>query len=304
MARFFCWKPRAARSFRCAAPLQSAASTRSCSFLVTSRRAAEKSRPTFFLRLICRFCAAHFASRVLARGFDVAVSRRRASSRFRFAAKENRMKTRKFSGFTLIELLVVIAIIAILAAILFPVFARARENARRTSCLSNQKQIGIAIAQYTQDYDERYMVTNHDATPPYLWYQPLQPYIKSDQVFRCPSMSESLVPADKPASDYLINGFFSHGDSMAQFDNVTQQIALAERLSGLEDVDYHPWAPFDEFEPHIAKDRHLEGANYLFADGHAKWYKWSNTLSPSVIVDGVNVGMHNINSLPKPANAE
>lgn len=65
-------------------------------------------------------------------------------------------KNKKLSGFTLIELLVVIAIIAILAAILFPVFARARENARRASCMSNLKQVSLAIMQYTQDYDERY----------------------------------------------------------------------------------------------------------------------------------------------------
>ena len=91
-------------------------------------------------------------------------------------------------AFTLIELLVVIAIIAILAAILFPVFSRARENARKTSCLSNLKQIGLAMMQYTQDNDERFMHANHDATPPYTWFAPLQPYIKSTQVFKCPSL--------------------------------------------------------------------------------------------------------------------
>src|SRR5688572_30806831 len=74
--------------------------------------------------------------------------------------------TRKPSGFTLIELLVVIAIIAILAAVLFPVFARARENARRSSCQSNLKQIGLAFEQYIGDYDERYPVyyTNDDGS--------------------------------------------------------------------------------------------------------------------------------------------
>ena len=96
-------------------------------------------------------------------------------------------------GFTLIELLVVIAIIAILAAILFPVFARARENARRSSCQSNLKQIGLGLIQYAQDYDERNVplfsglqgtVSANGAIP---WPQVIQPYLKSTQIFQCPS---------------------------------------------------------------------------------------------------------------------
>ncbi len=116
------------------------------------------------------------------------------------------LRTRSFAaqGFTLIELLVVIAIISILAAILFPVFGRARENARRTSCLSNQKQIGLGVMQYTQDYDEAlpavtYLDTCRASSAPGGAYNinvsngllsypiTLQPYIKSYQVFSCPS---------------------------------------------------------------------------------------------------------------------
>ena len=99
---------------------------------------------------------------------------------------------RRRSGFTLIELLVVIAIIAILAAILFPVFARAREKARQTSCTSNLKQIGTALMMYTQDYDEvlcdTLMGRDHgnwalmDA-----WTRCLMPYVKNNQLFKCPS---------------------------------------------------------------------------------------------------------------------
>src|SRR3954466_4926477 len=87
-------------------------------------------------------------------------------------------------GFTLIELLVVIAIIAILAAILFPVFARARDNARRAACQSNLKQVGLAIAQYTQDYDEK-MVPVILLSPTMLYPQLIQPYLKSEQVMVC-----------------------------------------------------------------------------------------------------------------------
>jgi prepilin-type N-terminal cleavage/methylation domain-containing protein/prepilin-type processing-associated H-X9-DG protein len=109
-------------------------------------------------------------------------------------------------GFTLIELLVVIAIIVILASILFPVFARARENARRASCMSNLKQIGLAVMMYTQDYDEKYpaSVQPNDQVPPadlgghwysnyWYWPQLLYPYTKSEQVFFCPSSPKGVT---------------------------------------------------------------------------------------------------------------
>jgi prepilin-type N-terminal cleavage/methylation domain-containing protein/prepilin-type processing-associated H-X9-DG protein len=98
------------------------------------------------------------------------------------------------SGFTLIELLVVIAIIAILAAILFPVFGRARENARRSSCQSNLKQIGLAFAQYIQDYDERFPAGIQLNGPNFKgvgWAGGLYPYTKSTQIFQCPSDSDT-----------------------------------------------------------------------------------------------------------------
>jgi len=110
----------------------------------------------------------------------------------------NRRKHR--SAFTLIELLVVIAIIAILAAILFPVFARARENARRSSCQSNLKQIGLAIMQYTQDYDER-LFSHRNTSPPFnscssgygAWPTFIDPYVKNWQVFNCPSFNKNYL---------------------------------------------------------------------------------------------------------------
>jgi prepilin-type N-terminal cleavage/methylation domain-containing protein/prepilin-type processing-associated H-X9-DG protein len=115
-----------------------------------------------------------------------------------FSYNLKRIKSSDNSAFTLIELLVVIAIIAILAAILFPVFGRARENARRSSCQSNLKQIGLGLIQYAQDYDELQPKEAFNGTGPsdasldkYKWMDAIYPYIKSEQVFKCPSDSIS-----------------------------------------------------------------------------------------------------------------
>ena len=105
-------------------------------------------------------------------------------------------RNREYSrqAFTLIELLVVIAIIAILAAILFPVFARARENARRASCQSNLKQLALGIIQYQQDYDETMPLAGRPApTDAWYWGQNIMPYVKSTQVFECPSFKNTYI---------------------------------------------------------------------------------------------------------------
>ena len=117
------------------------------------------------------------------------------------------MKNKK-NAFTLIELLVVIAIIAILAAILFPVFARAREKARATACTSNLKQLGLAFVQYSQDYDERLPVTwigdpNNWGSQGGGWACLLYPYVKATGAFTCP---------DDPTT-HNINGLLVRGPS-------------------------------------------------------------------------------------------
>ena len=133
---------------------------------------------------------------------------------------------KRASAFTLIELLVVIAIIAILAAILFPVFARARENARRSSCQSNLKQIGLGIIQYGQDYDEKmpfglngnnFGLNEFSESSAGTWPKMTQPYLKSIQVFRCPSDSSSFNTWAGSLVSYSANAMHSNTWGGANF---------------------------------------------------------------------------------------
>src|SRR6059036_2655013 len=111
------------------------------------------------------------------------------SRKYDFIYRSQTMNKSKRYGFTLIELLVVIAIIAILAAILFPVFAQARDKARQAACFSNQKQIGSAFMMYVQDYDETYPMGAHWWGNPGWMYWPelIFPYTKNKLIFQCPS---------------------------------------------------------------------------------------------------------------------
>jgi prepilin-type N-terminal cleavage/methylation domain-containing protein/prepilin-type processing-associated H-X9-DG protein len=118
---------------------------------------------------------------------------------FSVIGRDATLRSKRQIGFTLIELLVVIAIIAILAAILFPVFAQAREKARQTSCLSNTKQMGLAVMMYIQDYDEGYPLFSSSApmTPRQRWPDRLYAYIKNTGIFLCPS-----APTDQARKNF------------------------------------------------------------------------------------------------------
>ena len=209
--------------------------------------------------------------------------------------------TSRNRAFTLIELLVVIAIIAILAAILFPVFARARENARRATCQSNEKQIGLGLLQYTQDYDEKYpsIASGHSdvdfyAEPGTIYpsvQSCVQPYIKSWQIFRCPSATDGtgagLAPVGNNATSYVSNGVLIRpgGMSMAAIPESASLIAMQERKLvyrvASADPERYPAAAGNSFAfwLYIAggySNVHFDGGNLLFADGHVKWRRVSS----------------------------
>ena len=142
------------------------------------------------------------------------------------------MNTRKRGAFTLIELLVVIAIIAILAAILFPVFAKARGRAASTACLSNMKQIGIGLYTYLQDYDDSYPVlrrTVPSGVPvAYTWREQLAPYVKSKDVFACPAnpwAKKVMAEGGTVPVSYALNGslFGSRDRDINKFRVVTMR---------------------------------------------------------------------------------
>ena len=225
-------------------------------------------------------------------------------------------------GFTLIELLVVIAIIAILAAILFPVFARARENARRATCQSNLKQIGLTIMQYTQDYDERFPagLPGGAGRKGIGWAGMIYPYAKSAQLFVCPNDTN---PGNVAAGTRAVSFAFAQpiaDTNLAQMTESARQIMFTEvaylgninYTSLTEAGDYKSPADFGDnliwqtgtgadrccnnteggkYQTHTTgqysdvtagsntyadnKPRHFDGANYLLADGHVKWFRSS-----------------------------
>jgi prepilin-type N-terminal cleavage/methylation domain-containing protein/prepilin-type processing-associated H-X9-DG protein len=152
------------------------------------------------------------------------------------------MKTR---GFTLIELLVVIAIIAILAAILFPVFAKVREKARQTSCLSNEKQIGLGITQYVQDNDETFP-PGESATvrgygwDGYGWASRVYPYIKSTEVFTCPD-DPNWSNDRRTEMSYAFNVNlspldYSDGSTLARMTSPSATVMVCEMTGSLSDL--------------------------------------------------------------------
>lgn len=212
---------------------------------------------------------------------------------------------RRSEGFTLIELLVVIAIIAILAAILFPVFARAREQARKASCVSNLKQLGLGFMMYSQDYDETFPGIKFGNNPGEGWpwtvfpgsvdwngvfTHGVQPYIKNKQVLQCPSGTDNNRWSGTNGIGYCYNEYMYN-----YYNNYDKQAALGNAPGGVAQVSiltecytsgiYNDW----ETEGPVLPDGKIDGLNRIryhsyspwasnhegttitYADGHAKF---------------------------------
>ncbi len=223
----------------------------------------------------------------------------------------------KCSAFTLIELLVVIAIIAILAAILFPVFAQAREKARQSACLSNLKQLGNAAMMYVQDYDESLPLQTAGGTVvPYhprettlpSWFGGMDPYLKSNQVGACPSapIHEGIAPTAYSNSSYDYNGLL--GNILP--GQVTNPMPIAEyagiarpaEVMMFEDqaltwrrCQAEPRWANNRWQDPISSDLakvnaklHNGGFNITYADGHAKWIKGTTAVAGLKPYSGTN----------------
>ena len=208
------------------------------------------------------------------------------------------MVRRRVRAFTLIELLVVIAIIAILAAILFPVFSQAREAARATACMTNMRQLGLAVNMYVQDFDERLFfrsASNPAQTRANVatsgnalrWWNLIMPYVKNGNVFRCNSDPSPTASPDVNGNATIIRSYIANTAAedlvLAQISNVVDTIVVTEKWGILSNGTVNTSSWMGAFDGEMSPDPlrpgsmtgisnwHHGGTNCAFFDGHAHW---------------------------------
>jgi prepilin-type N-terminal cleavage/methylation domain-containing protein/prepilin-type processing-associated H-X9-DG protein len=200
-------------------------------------------------------------------------------------------------AFTLIELLVVIAIIAVLGAILFPVFAKARERAKCTQCISNLKQIGVAIGSYTVDWDDKYpwgqttfAAYAHWVPNTSAWYEALDPYVKNRDIWKCPSDIGEIFPNDPYGfkkktppfwqfmyTSYGYEGLKSPGLVLAGYPSSRVKRPPKTPLS----MEYRPW--HGGYDPQSYRaDYDPAPVNVLYCDGHVERRSWKQLTGDEV----------------------
>ena len=217
--------------------------------------------------------------------------------------RTHEQRQRRPSGFTLIELLVVIAIIAALAAILFPVFASAREKARQTTCLSNEKQIGLAFIQYVDDNDEHFPYRDSNSGDMTLWPVSLYDYTKNFAIFSCPDDPTAATAGTYPLSFAANQNVLTGANTLSQFAASSSTVIICEQQgntfqnnsayqewdgssmtygcnnwgiggsysSGTGQLSTGPMGSTGNSGWKAQMARHTGGSDFLMADGHVKW---------------------------------
>ncbi|MGO8672698.1 MAG: type II secretion system protein [Capsulimonadaceae bacterium] len=232
------------------------------------------------------------------------------------------LQCKRIMAFTLIELLVVIAIISVLSAILFPVFAQAREKARSIACMSNMRQIATAVQLYVQDYDERLffrpaksvahvgsgrsgvVITNPIAYDSEEWWNLIMPYVKTNQVFACPDDSVKPLSPDVNGNEIIPRSYVASCAAedllLAQVDNPSEAIVITEKWGKVDNgagptgsVDNETWMePFDGDECQAGSDAPANAGNSCLAPengystGMVKMANWHQGGMNNAFFDG------------------